>query len=160
MFADAAIWVIITGMARGFSNVAFTGSLLVSLAMVGGIIWYSKRRKVGEPLSWGQAMVGAVYIAFLLFWFFGVVPHQWLTYAQGELSMRSDSILAGPGSTGIAQWSPIVISKSTIADLVTVNIYMVGMVAAVFMWAVWQRRGDKQTDEVETSTYGRPLVKA
>ena len=137
MFADAAIWVIITGMARGFANVAFTGSLLVSLAMV-----------------------GAVYIAFLLFWFFGVVPHQWLTYAQGELSMRSDSILAGPGSKGIAQWSPIVISKSTIADLVTVNIYMVGMVAAVFMWAVWQRRGDKQTDEVETSTYGRPLVKA
>ena len=53
-----------------------------------------------------------------LFWAFGVVPHAWLTYSGSELAMRSDAILAGPGSTGLMQWSPIVISKQTLADLI------------------------------------------
>ena len=31
---------------------------------------------------------------------------------------------------------------------------------AIALWAVWQGRGDKVSDEVETSNYGRPLVKS
>src|SRR5574338_8980 len=115
---DPAVWVIICTVAKAFANVGFTGSLLLAIAMTAGIVWYARRRPVGEPLSWGQAMAAAVYITFLMFWFFGVVPHQWLTYAQGEMKMRTDAILAGPGANGLADWSPVVISKGTIADLV------------------------------------------
>ena len=167
MIVAAGPEIIVTSIAKGFANVAFTGSLLVAIAMTAGILWYAKRRPAGEPLTWGQAMAAAMYITFLLFWAFGVVPHQWLTYAEGEMAMRSDAILAGRGSTGWLQHLPgttkpfpVVITKATVSDLVTVNIYGVAFVASVAVWARWQKRGEKKTEVVETSTYGRPLVKA
>jgi len=36
----------------------------------------------------------------------------------------------------------------------------VAFVLSIALWSVWQGRGAKQTEEVEKSTYGRPLVKA
>lgn len=143
-----------------FANVAYAGSLLVSFVMIGIVLIYAKRRPQGASLSWGEAMAAATYVTFGMFWAFGVVPHQWLTYAQGELNMRSDAILAGPGSTGLAEWVPVVISKQTVADLICVMIYGMYFTIGVALWAVWQGRGQKKTDEVETSNYGRPLVKS
>jgi hypothetical protein len=153
------LWVVICAMASAFANVAFTGSLLLSIAMTAAIIYYAKKRPVGAPLTWGQAMAAAAFVTFLMFWFFGVVPDRWMNYAESELAMRSDAILAGPGSTGWFKGLPIEISKQVVADLVTVHIYVLGLAATVAMWAVWQGRGDKKTDEVEQSSYGRPLVK-
>ena len=150
---------VLGSIANAFFNVAFTGSLLLTLAMVGGVVWYSKRRPVGAPLSWGQAMAASLYVGFILVWYFGVVPDRWLNYAEGSLEMRSDAILAGPGSTGWFQDLPVRISKATLSDFVTVNIYMIGVVLTVAMWAVWQGRGKTETDAVERSSYGRPLVK-
>ncbi len=149
-----------------FANVAFTGSLLLSAAMAGSIVWYSKRRPKGAPLSWGQAMAAAMYVSFILFFFFGVVPDRWLVYAGGELGMRSDGILAGPGSTGWlgpgGLWHrfPVVITKATLADIGATIIYGVGLSTTYAVWRIWQARGEKQADVVETSTYGRPLVKS
>lgn len=165
MIVAAGPEIIITSIGQGFANVAFTGSLIVTALFVAGVVLYARRRPVGTPLSWGEAMVAAMYATFGLFWAFGVVPHQWLTHAEGNLAMRSDAILAGPGSTG---WLgpeglidfPVVITKATLSDFVAVNIYGVAFVVAISMWAVWQGRGSKQTDEIETSAYGRPLVKA
>jgi hypothetical protein len=148
-------------VALGFANVAFTGSLLLSFAMMGSILWYAKRRPKDASLSWGEAMFAAMYVTFILFFFFGVVPDRWLNYAEGSLGMRSDAILAGPGSTGWFEGSPVVISKQAVADIVTILIYGLGFNLAVILWAVWQKRGSATTSaDVETSPYGRPLVKA
>ena len=164
MLADASllesIGAILAGIAKFFQNVAFTGSLIVTAILVVIVIAYSKRRPADASLTWGEAMAASVYTTFGLFWAFGVVPHQWLTYAEGELKMRSDAILAGPGSTGLAEFSPIVISKQTLADLIAVGIYGLAFTLTLVLWAVWQKRGQKKTDEVEKSNYGRPLVKA
>ncbi len=154
------LWNVITSTLKGFANVAFTGSLLLSLAMAGSIIWYAKRRPKGASLTWGQAMASAMYVTFVMFFFFGVVPDRWLNYAEGELGMRTDALLAGPGSTGWFEGIPVVISKATIADLVTVALYGLGMNVTIWLWAVWQKRGSEPAAEVEKSTYGRPLVKA
>ncbi len=155
----AEIGHVITSILMGFANVAFTGSLLLSLAMMGSIIWYSKRRPQGQPVSWGEAMLAATYVTFIMFWFFGVVPDRWLNYAEGELAMRSDAILMGPGSTGWFTNSPVVLTKQAVADIVCVLIYGVGFNLSVVMWAVWQKRGATKSEEVEKSSYGRPLVK-
>ncbi len=152
--------VIVENIFLGFANVAFTGSLILSFIMAGAVVLYSKRRPANAYLSWGEAMAAAVFVSFALFWAFGVVPHQWLTYAQGEFNMRSDAILAGPGSTGLAEWSPVMISKQTVADLVTVGLYGMYFTGTLMLWAVWQKRGSKTSDAVETSTFGRPLVKS
>ena len=151
---------ILSSIAHGFTNVAFTGSLIVMFLMAGATVFYSKRRPVGAYLSWGEASAASVFTTFGLFWSFGVVPHQWLIYSGSELAMRSDEILAGPGSTGLMQWSPIVISKQTLADLIAVGIYGMAFTLTIVLWGVWQNRGKNKTEEVEKSTYGRPLVKA
>lgn len=160
MIVAAGPEIIVTSIAKGFANVAFTGSLLLTGAMTAGILLYAKRRPKDAPLSWGQAMAAAVYVGALLVLAFGIVPDRWLVYAASELNMRSDALLAGPGSTGWLQDIPIRISKQVVADFVAVNIYMVFLVTALKLWGVWQNRGQKVADEVETSTYGRPLVKA
>jgi hypothetical protein len=160
------IWHVICSLVKGFANVAFTGSLLLSLAMTAGILLYAKRRPKNALLTWGQAMAAATYVSFLLFFFFGVVPDRWRVYSANELGMRSDAMLAGPGSTGWlgpeGLWKsfPLQISKAVVSDFVTVNIYMIGLVATFKVWGAWQRRGEGVTDDVEKSTYGRPLVKS
>lgn len=154
------LWHVISSIAKGFANVAWTGSLLLSIVMAAGVLWYAKRRPKDAELTWGQAMVGALYVTFLMFWFFGVVPDRWMNYAEGELAMRSDAILAGPGSTGWFEGIPIVISKHVVADLVTVHLYILGLAATMIIWSKWQRRGEDVSEEVEKSTFGRPLVKA
>jgi hypothetical protein len=170
VIADASlleqIWHVVCSLIKAFANVAFTGSFLLSAAMTLGIVLYAKRRPRNALLTWGQAMAAATYVSFLLFFYFGVVPDRWRVYSANELGMRSDAILAGPGSTGwvgpngVWHSFPIVISKATLSDFVTVNIYMVGLVVTFVVWGIWQRRGLGATDEVETSTYGRPLVKS
>lgn len=152
------LWHVICSIALGFANVAWTGSLLLSIAMAALVVWYSKRRPKGAELTWGQAMWASVYVTFLMFWFFGVVPDRWMNYAEGAMAMRSDAILAGPGANGWLDWLPITITKQTVADLVTVHIYILGLAATMIIWSVWQKRGSKVAEE-PTSTYGRPLVK-
>lgn len=154
------LWGVICAIGTGFASVAFTGSLILTAVLTLAIVAYARKRPQGASLTWGEAMVAAFYVTFLMFWFFGVVPDQWMKHAEGTLAMRSDAILAGPGSTGWFEWLPIRITKQTVADLVTVHLYIIGLGLTLAMWAVWQGRGQKTGDDVEKSNYGRPLVKA
>ena len=147
--------------------VAFVGSTLLSLLMGYAIVWYAKRRPVGTPLTWGEAMFAATYVFFLMFWVYGVVPHQWLTWADNELKWRSDAYLLGPSSTStwpVLQNVPMNISKQALRDLVAVVIYGAFLTGHVALWAIWQGRGDaaqrkQKAIEERTTSFGRPLVR-
>lgn len=150
-------------------NVAFTTSLIVAAALIGGIYWYMGKRPADAELTWGEAMVGAVYVFFLLFWIYGVVPHQWLTWADNELNWRPDKIFLLPSSkTAACSWSdgqcikwplPITVSWQTIRDIVAVGIYGVALVGNGLLWVKWQNRGKTAEVAVEKSEFGRPLVR-
>ena len=153
-------------------NVAFWSSVIVAALMVGGIFWFMDRRPVGTPLTWGEAMAAAVYVFFLLFWIYGVVPHQFLTWADNELRWRPDKIFLLPSSKSAAcewEWGtskgcikwplPITVSWQTIRDIVAVGIYAVGLGGMGVIWVKWQKRGEKATTAVEKSEFGRPLVR-
>ena len=153
-------------------NVAFWSSVIVAAALVGGIYWYMGRRPVGTPLTWGEAMVAAVYVFFLLFWVYGVVPHQWLTWADNELRWRPDKIFLQPSSkTAACSWEwgtskgcikwplPITVSWQTIRDIVAVLIYSIELGGMGMLWVKWQKRGQKAPVAVEKSEFGRPLVR-
>ena len=77
--------------------VAFATSLIIGLLGSLVIVLYSRRRPVDAPVTWGEAMAAATFVFFLLFWWYGVIPHQWLAYADNELGWRSDKLLLGPG---------------------------------------------------------------
>lgn len=137
--------------------VALVASILVMVVMTAAIFPYMKRRPVGTPLSWGEAMFAATYVFFILFWAYGVVPHQWLMLADNEWSWRADVLVVGPGE--ILTKLPFDITKQVLRDLVAVGIYGVILVGNVVVWMAWQNRGEKKAPEVETSRFGRPLVK-
>ncbi len=139
--------------------VAFVASVLVSAALFGGGIVYMNRRPVDQKGTWGEAMVGAVYVFGTLFWIFGVVPHQFILWADSELGWTVDRFLVGPGE--VLDNLPFVIPYSALRDIMVVNIHVVYVLGWVKVWAAWQNRG-KAEPVVETSTsdYGRPLVRA
>lgn len=134
--------------------VAFIMVSLIGFLGVAAAWPLAKRRPVGAPLSWGQAMGAATYVFFLFFWWYGVIPHQWLTYADNELGWTIDNVLVQPN----ALW-PITISWLIIRDVVVLAIYGLGLVLHVGAWAAWQDRGKEKPVTVPASRYGRPLVR-
>jgi hypothetical protein len=139
--------------------VAFVASVLVSALLIGGVVYMMPRRPVGVPPTWGEAMVGAVYVFGTLFWVFGVVPHQWILWADSGLGWRPDKFLVGPGE--LLGDLPFEIPYTALRDIVVVLIHVVYVVAWIKLWAAWQDRGkEAPAPEPVTSDYGRPLVKA
>lgn len=147
---------------------ALVTSIVVSVLMSVGIFAYAKRRPVGTSLTWGEAMVGSVYVFFLAFLAYGVVPHQWLTLAENEWGFRADRILEGKGGIvkPISQggWFPFDITYQALSDIVATLFYVVFLGLQIWMWARWQNRNkiaDAKTQAAlaKTSSFGRPLIK-
>lgn len=141
-----------------------TSALIGILGMIIPFNYFLKRRPVGAPLTWGQAMLAAVWAFFIMFWWYGVIPHQWLTLADNEWNWRPDRFWHGPSlgaSDGILTKLPFDLHYQHARDFVVVGIYGLALVLNVVMWVIWQNRGKKAPGtEVERSTYGRPLVRA
>lgn len=134
--------------------VAFIATLVVGFAGVLAVLRHGRRRPVGAPLSWGEAMAAATFAMFLFFWWYGVIPHQWLTYAESELGWRADNLLLEPST-----WQPLTVTYQALGDIVAVVIYGVGIALHVGMWAVWNDRAKQKPVTVPASRYGRPLVR-
>ena len=138
--------------------VAFVISILGTILSVAVIVYVGKRRPVGTYTTWGETMVAAVFVFWLLFLIYGIVPHQWLTYADNELGWRKDKILFGPGDL-LDTALPFTMTYEVIRDIIAVAIYGLGLAGQVAMWMWWQNRGKAKPKELPTSAYGRPLVK-
>ncbi len=143
--------------------VAFILSTFIGILGLVAAVWYgSTRREPGAPLTWGQAYLAAGFAFFLMFWWYGVIPHQWLTWADNELNWRPDALLAGPNSGTLENVVPFTLNKLHIRDLVAVTIYGIGLGLQIWIWAWWNDRKKKSEAAaavVPTSSYGRPLVK-
>lgn len=137
--------------------VAFVFSVLATILASAVIPLYAKRRKPGTPLSWGEANVAALYVFFVMFLAWGIMPHQWLSYADNDLQWRRDKILFGPGD--IVDKLPFTMTYEVIRDLIAVGIYGVTLGGMIALWSIWQDRGKEKPKEIPTSAYGRPLVK-
>lgn len=141
--------------------VAFLASLLATIALSAGVMAYGKRRPVGASLTWGEAMAASALVFLIIFLLYGVVPHQWLSYADNDLGWRKDKILTGPASVtnkSINVDFPITFSYEAIRDAIAVGIYVVGLGVQIALFAKWQNRGKVKPKEIETSAFGRPLM--
>ncbi len=140
--------------------VAFVVSLAVTLGSIAVGLSRMKRRPLDTPLSWGEAVSAATFVFFVLFMAYGVVPHQWLTWADNELNWRPDRLLAGPGA--LLTKLPFDLTYLVLRDVIVSAIYGAFLVAQVMVWKLWQSRGKAgagDQPELETSPFGRPLVK-
>lgn len=145
-------------------NQAFLFTFVLSSAMALAVIPYAKRRPKGTPVSWGEAMLAAVYAFGTMFLAFGVVPHQWIDHSDRNLGWSKSKIIFGPFDLLKPKANgghfPFTASYEAIRDIVVVLLHVWYFGLIIYLWNVWQRRGEtKPGTEVATSTYGRPLVR-
>jgi len=154
--------------------VSFIASLIITGVLIAIVFRFAKKRAPGRPLTWGEAFVAAAFIFALHLMAYGVVPDQWLRWAEGDLEWRSDKIGIPMGplpfgnednllfSNGIefGGRGRIVITAQTISDIIAATIYIVFLIGQIFAWLWWQRRGKQPAKAaIETSAYGRPLLR-
>jgi hypothetical protein len=152
---------------------SFAASLIATAVMVGIALLVARRRPPGTPLTWGEAFVAATYVFALLLLVYGIVPDRFLRWCDGELKWRSDAygIPTGPlhlgkngrlFSNGITFFGRgrIMLSLQAVRDILATMIYVVAVGAQLKAWSWWQGRGKKpDVPELETSAYGRPLLR-
>ncbi len=141
--------------------VAFVASVLVTGLMTGVTFEVGRRRKPGTPLTWGEAFVAATWLfgAFILI--YGILPNEWMRWADNELQWRKDAYFIAPGSS-LHKLTRVVVPKEAVRDIVAMGIYGVALFGQFWLWAWWQRRGKAKAAvaEVEQSSFGRPLLRA
>src|SRR5947208_16513116 len=129
---------------------AFVSSMLVLLFGVGICLSVGRRRPVDAPLTWGEAFLAATFGFAMMIVAYGVIPHQWLNYADNELLWRPDRILLGISSAGLKMGDAakamggsgrILISYQALRDIVAATLYIVFLGAQMYLWAIWQKRG-------------------
>ena len=162
---------------------ALVTSLVATAILIGIAVWYGKRREPGRPLTWGEAFVAALFMFAIFVMIYGIVPNQWLQFADKDLKWRSDKIgiplgpFYGPlhnwfglGNKNHLLWGKgiplshghFIITAQVIRDIIAATIYIVFGLAHIFAWRWWQNRGKAKAApaELESSAYGRPLVRS
>lgn len=149
---------------------AFVSSILVVVLGVAVCLYIGSRRPIGTPVTWGEAMVASTFVFALMLVAYGVVPNQWLTFADKELLWRPDKLLVGISSGGVV-WGNgakslggsgrVLINYQAIRDIVATVIYVVFLGGQMYLWSKWQKRGRRKPGDVEAaeSRFGRPVLR-
>jgi hypothetical protein len=135
-------------------------SLLLCVLSFAVFMWLVRRPKSELPTTWAQAMLSATAVFALFLLIYGVVPHEWLTWADSGLNLREDRIL-------IDTWA-IDFSGRAARDIVATFIYIFGLGVNTWMWIAWQKRGTAKPKPAKaaatpepagTSAFSRPVTK-
>ena len=140
--------------------VAFIISLLVSAVFAGIVILVAKRRAPGTPLTWAEAILAAVFVTAMMVHVYGIVPNQWLLWADNELAWRKDTFFFGETGLQLFGRGRILVPKEVLRDIIASLIYVVALVAHVWVWLWWQKRGKARpaSTEVKESAFGRSML--
>jgi len=158
--------------------VEFIVSLVVTALSLAVYHWYDNRTPLNKKMTWGEAMIAGLYVFYMFFWIYGVVPHYWLEWADKGLGWRADVMLEGPhipylsGTTDIigangevvdtvkhgiiasqqdGGWFPFRIPYLILRDIIAVLIHVVFLGANIWYWNHWQSR-DNRAAEAEKAT--------
>lgn len=137
----------------------FWTSLVVTGIGFGVFFWLVRRPKSDLPPTWGQSMAGATGVFAMFLLCYGVVPHEWLTWADSNLGLREDRILLDTYAVDV--------SGRALRDVVAATMYIVFLGLNVVMWVMWQKRGQAKpkaaapasTAPSRTSAFSRPVTK-
>jgi hypothetical protein len=154
-------------------------TVLVGLGIVVFLALRFRPEKTDEPSTWAATIVGAVAVYGLMTLAYGVVPHEWLTFASSYLNFGKDTFVATEDQFA-ANLPPIDIPRYVIADIVATGIYVVFATINILLFSMWQKRKAVETETVTedsgpaapvtgpfarfrrraagTSAYGRPVT--
>jgi hypothetical protein len=129
-----------------------------TFALVGAaFLWVLNQR-----MTWARATVAAMISWLALLFFFGIVPSEWLTYAQTELKWSAQTVALVIPSI-LVLGNTIEISYAVLKDSISMGYHIVmlgvGAVLAVQIQKIKEGRPPSAQPSEQKSPYGRPLVK-
>jgi hypothetical protein len=135
-----------------------TLGIIVAIAMAAVVS--RDPRPPDRVTTWAEAMVGAVVVFALMTLAYGVIPHEWLTFANAYLNMSNDRFVSWPLERLVK------LPYSALRDIVATLIYVVAIAGNLLLWAKWQTRltpapaaaeSEAAATVVRTSRFGRPV---
>lgn len=148
----------------------FYVSVIILILGIALVFLVGSRRPPGTPLTWGEALIGSTFIFGLMLLAYGIVPNEWLKWADNQLLWRPDKILLaissdgikfGQTATAIGGRGRITVTYQAIRDIVAATIYILMLGLHAGLWVQFQKRGRRPAAEgtVERrSRFGRPMV--
>jgi len=129
-----------------------------TMALIGGLfLWV-----LNQKMTWARATVAAMIAWLALVFFFGMVPSEWLSFAQTDLDWSSQRI-AFYIPPFIVLGNEIEISWGVLKDLISATYHIIllgiGAVLAIQIQRMRQGRPASAAPTEKKSPYGRPLVK-
>lgn len=117
---------------------------------------------LNQKLTWARAAFAALLTWVELVMIFGMVPSEWLTFAQTDLdwSSQRDAIIIPPW---LVLGNDVAISYAALKDMISMGYHMVmlgaGAVFGIEIQKMYKGRPAKAEKPEPKSPYGRPLVK-
>jgi hypothetical protein len=132
-----------------YSLVLFALGLLAAY----GVIKMPKH--TNEPATWVQTILGAMFVWIMFALGYGVIPHEWLTFANSYLNFDSSSFLMHKNR--ILHFD---ITRDKAADAVAALIYVVVLGLNIFLFAAWQKRkvAEPATDDGAVAADSGPIT--
>lgn len=115
---------------------------------------------LNQKMTWARATIAAMIAWISLLFYFGMVPSEWLNFAQTDLEWGNDVALVIP--SWLVLGNTVDISYAAIKDAISGGYHAVMLGgAAVFTLQVQKIKDGRPTRAVAEpkSPYGRPLVK-
>ena len=123
--------------------VAFVVSLVVLGLSVAAVVAYAGSAARSAPRSPGaRPCVAAAFVFFVMFLAYGVVPHQWLAWADNELGWRADKHPRSAPATSSAKrcrFTDHATRRSATSSPPASTSSCLG--ARSSLWSMWQNRG-------------------
>jgi hypothetical protein len=129
-----------------------------TMALVGGLfLWV-----LNQKMTWARATIAGLITWVALVFFFGMVPSEWLNFAQTDLDWSGQRIaLVLP--SWLVLGNTVEISYGVIKDSISMGYHLVMLGAAAFLGLQIQKikegRPASAAPAEKKSPYGRPLVK-
>ncbi len=140
--------------------VALTTAIVVTALMVWVGVAYGKRRPADRPTTWGEAMVGAVFVFMVLLLLFGIVPDRWVRLTDNEWGWSVERFLFTEGQflTSPVTFPPTRMDLKKLSDLVVVIEHLAAIGGLLVLWRWWQKRDQEKITAEPVSDFGRPLI--
>jgi hypothetical protein len=114
-------------------------TLLLTIGIVAVMIVIRRPKKSNEPITWVQAVLGAMFVWVMLTLAYGVVPHEWLIFGNSYLNFDTTTFILRRGQWG-AHLPPFEITRDKFVDAVAAGIYVVMLGLNIYLFAAWQKR--------------------
>ncbi len=112
-----------------WSSVMFFGACAIAFILC------KRPKKSNEPATWAATFGGALIVWAMFALGYGVIPHEWLTFANSYLGFDTTTYVIRENSV-----IPFSITRDKLADAVAAGIYGVVLVINIWLFALWQKR--------------------